>query len=239
MRVVARPELRADRADETVGAAAPDRVFDRVFVIGLVLAGFGALLQALSHVVNVLVFDGESWNLDAEADNNAWAWASSVATFTCAFIAVLLATLTRRNTRRLWFLALVLTFFSVDDLIKVHEQAGTAVRERLFDLPTGWGRLAWPAIFFPLLAGVFVVLWRLSREALPRAGRWIRAGLGMLVAAVALEIASAPWYISGRSAHSVPGTLEVAVEEALELAGWIAIATGLTVVLLVRAKNVP
>jgi hypothetical protein len=235
--VVARARLRPESSDPLV-AAADEARYERLFEIGLWLAVAGAVLQGLAHLVNVFAFDGDSWNLDAEADNNAWAWASSVATFTCAFILVVLATLRRGPTRHLWFLALVLAFFSVDDLVKVHEQVGTRFRDDVLGLPTGWGRLAWPAIFFPLLAGVFLLLWRLSREAMPRAGRWIRAGLGMLVAAVLLELASAPWYISGRSAHSVPGTLEVVVEEGLELAAWIAIATALTVVLLESAKKV-
>lgn len=205
---------------------------DHLLQIGLRLAVLGFALQALSHLVNVFVFDGDSWNLDAEADNNAWAWASSVATFICAFVAVVLAVFT--GAGRLWFLAAVLAFFSVDDLVKIHEQIGTRVREDLFGLPTGWGRLAWPAIFFPLLATTFLLLWRLAGDAPVRAGRWLRVGLALLVVAVGLELASAPWYISGRSAHSVVGALEVAVEEGIELAAWILIATALTVTMLVR-----
>jgi hypothetical protein len=211
--------------------------FDRLLQIGLLLAVIGFALQASSHLVNVFVFDGEVWNLDAEADSNAWAWASSVATFTCAFVVVVLAVLARTNAGRLWVLGAVLAFFSADDLVKVHEQLGTGVREGLFDLPTGWGRLAWPAIFFPLLAAVFLLLWRLAGESPPRAGMWIRSGLALLVVAVALELLSAPWYISGRSAQSVPGALEVAVEEGIELAAWILIASALTVTLLVRARS--
>jgi hypothetical protein len=220
-----------------VAAQGDDSTTDRVLAIGLILAIAGAVLQALSHMVNVFVFDGEHFNLDAEADSNAWAWASSVATFTCAFIAAVLALLARTNAGRLWFLAGVLAFFSVDDLVKIHEGLGTRVRERIFDLPTGWGRLAWPAIFFPLLAAVFLLLWGLAREAPERAGLWIQVGLGLLVFAVGLELLSAPWYIEGHSPHSVPGATEVAIEEGAELAGWILIATGLTPVLLQRARS--
>jgi len=233
--VVATTKPRPDDVDSA--GAARETPFERIFILGLTLAASGAALQALSHLVNVFIFDGESWNLDAEADNNAWTWASSVATFTCAFVVVLLATFTPQRARRLWFVGLVLAFLSLDDLIKVHEQLGTAVRERLFDLPTGWGRIAWPAIFFPLLASVFLLLWQLGGDGPARARRWVRGGLALLAVAVALEIASAPWYISGRSAHSVPGALEVAVEEALELAGWIVIATALTVIMLLRART--
>ena len=67
-------------------------------------------------------------------------------------------------------------------IVKVHEQVGTRVRDDVFGLPTGWRRLAWPAISFPLLARVFVLLWRLARDFPPRAGLWIRSGLGLLAA---------------------------------------------------------
>jgi hypothetical protein len=231
--MVAPPKLRPAAGDPAEVDAEGGPAFDRLLQIGLVLASLAFVLQASSHLVNVFVFDGDSWNLDAEADNNAWAWASSVATFTCAFVAVVLAVLSGRG--RLWFLAAVLAFFSVDDLVKIHEQVGTRVRDDVFGLPTGWGRIAWPAIFFPLLAATFLLLWRLAGDAPARAGRWLRVGLGLLVVAVALELASAPWYISGRSAHSVVGALEVAIEEGIELAAWILIASALTVVLLVRA----
>lgn len=210
---------------------------ERLLQIGGALAVAGFALQAVTHLFNVFVLDGESFNLDAEADTNAWAWASSVATFTCAFLAALLALLSSTDTGRLWFLAGVLAFFSVDDLVRIHEELGTRIRERVFDLPTGWGRIAWPAVFFPLLAAVFVILWRMARKTGGRAGRWIRVGLALLVLAIALELLSAPWYIEGRSAHSVPGATEVAIEEGAELAGWILIATGLTVIMLLRARS--
>jgi hypothetical protein len=216
-----------------------DQTLERLLKIGLVLAVAGAALQALAHLVNVFLLGGDSWNLDAEADNNAWAWASSVATFTCAFIAFLLAVLPRTNAGRLWFLTAVLAFFSVDDLVKVHEGVGTGIRERLLDLPTGWGRVAWPVIFLPFLAAVFLLLWRMASDTGGRAGLWIKGGLALLVFAVGLELLSAPFYIEGHSAHSVPGATEVAIEEGAELAGWILIATGLTVILLIRARRVP
>jgi hypothetical protein len=233
--MVAPPKLRPAAGDPAEVDAEGGPALDRLLQIGVVLAFLAFVLQASSHLVNVFLFDGDSWNLDAEADNNAWAWASSVATFTCAFVAVVLAVLSGRG--HLWFLAAVLAFFSVDDLVKIHEQVGTRVRDDVFGLPTGWGRIAWPAIFLPLLAATFLLLWRLSGDAPAQAGRWLRVGLGLLVVAVALELASAPWYISGRSAHSVVGAIEVAIEEGIELAAWILIASALTVVLVVRARR--
>ena len=214
-----------------------DQALERLLNIGLVLAVAGAVLQALTHLFNVFALDGDSWNLDAEADNNAWAWASSVATFTCAFVAAVLAVFARTNTGGLWFLAGVLAFLSVDDLVKIHEGIGTRVREGVFDLPTGWGRLAWPAIFFPLLAAVFVLLWRMASERGGRPGLWIKGGLALLAFAVGLELLSAPFYIQDGSAHSVPGATEVAIEEGAELGGWILIATGLTVIMLLRVRS--
>jgi hypothetical protein len=212
---------------------------ERVLSLGVRIALIGGVLLGVGHLLNVFVFDGDVWTLDAESEVNVWAWASSVATFAAAFVALVLALLARAaDAGRLWFLAFVLAFFSVDDILAIHERVGRAVRDDALDLESGWGRIVWPTIFFPLLASAFLILWRLGREAPPSAGRVLRLGLGLLAAAVALEIVSSPWYISGRDSNTVPGALEVAFEEGCELAGWILVAAALTAVMLVRAGQV-
>jgi hypothetical protein len=214
-----------------------DHALERLLTIGLVLAATGAVFQVAAHLINVFVLGGDVWSLDAEAEGNAWAWASSVATFTCAFVAAVLAVVARTKAGRLWFLAVAVAFLSLDDLVTIHESVGTAVRKHVFDLPSGWGRVTWPAIFVPLLAAVFLLLWRLGSQAGGRAGLWIKGGLTLLVFAVGLEVLTAPFYIEGGSTHSVPGAIEAAVEEAAELAGWILIATGLTVSMILRVRS--
>ena len=105
-------------------------------------------------------------------------------------------------------------------MLRWHERVSDAVDPYL---PLSRG---WPIVYLPLLVALFLGLWRLAGELLPRALRLVRWGLPLLGAAVALELLSAvllelvddtsAWY-----------TLEVAVEEAGELAGWALVASGL------------
>ena len=63
---------------------------------------------------------------------------------------------------------------------------------------------------------------------IPRpSGRLLRIGLFMLVAAVAAEEIAAVIVQEGQGHLSIAYNLEVVVEEGLELAGWMIIATGL------------
>jgi hypothetical protein len=94
-------------------------------------------------------------------------------------------------------------------------------------LEAGFGRLLWPALFFPLLAFALVELFAAARAAPLPAGRAIRHGLALLVIGVGLELAWAPFEIAGGTVASPPDVIEVAIEEGLELGGWIILAAGL------------
>jgi hypothetical protein len=182
--------------------------------------------QTILHLTNALL-DYRVWNFHADVDGNAISWVSSVITFTAALAAAGVAVTIPSARRGALALAAVLAFFSLDDVVGFHEQIGVHVRG---DLASGWGRLLWPAIFFPLLAFAFLMLLRLSRDAPRRAGKAIRAGLALLVFAVAAEAAWSSWFLAGGETETWPDTLEVVIEEGAELFAWFLVAGGLAAI---------
>jgi hypothetical protein len=205
----------------------PERVAASLAVAGIGLGLLAAAVQAVAHLANVFVLDADVDSLSADVDGNAFAWASATATLAAGLVALGLALFDRARARAHLVLAAILVFFSADDVAAIHERMGSAVREEVLGLPSGFGRLVWPALFFPLLVAALVLLRRWRDGAPAAAAQALRLGLACLVVAIALEIATTPWYASGRSGESVPGALEVVVEEGLELFAWSAIAVAL------------
>jgi hypothetical protein len=217
--------LRA--ADDGVGDAAPlEPVEDRLLSAGLAFAVFASAAQTVVHLLNAAFLEKRSLNVNFE--ENAFAWASTVAAFSVAFVATVCAAGLSRGRGRYIALALVTAFISLDDMVVIHEEVGTKATETL-GLPQSFDSLLWPAIYFPLLALGFLVLLSLAREAPARARRFIHVGLALFAFALVAEAASAPW--TGAE-DEWPHVIEGAFEEAAELAAWILIATALTVVML-------
>jgi hypothetical protein len=217
-----RVESPRDESDES------RRLTERILRIGATVAVAGVVVQVVAQLVNYFVFDVQVWNLDVDADTNAFAWASSVAQFAAAFVCVLLAAVGWWSPRRLLALAAILAFFSLDDIARYHENLGSAVREDVVGAESGYGRLIWPIVFFPLLAAAFVLLWRLAERVYERSARFVELGLAMLVLAVLAEAASTVFHVGSDAEGTLPDVLEVAVEESLELAAWVLIAAALT-----------
>jgi hypothetical protein len=170
-----------------------------------------AIVVACAHVANEWVLDGDVEQFDATGEGNAPSWASTVATFAAALAAALLAAQEpQRRRRRVWLaLAAAMAFLSLDD--------GAALHESVSD-----DSLMQIVVLLPVTGLVFVGLWRLSGD------RAVRAGLLVLVAAVAVEQAG------GRVTRRLedegtgwPDVLRNALEESLELLGWGVIAAAL------------
>jgi hypothetical protein len=213
-------------ADVWAGESAA--LVSRLLSVGVALAAAAAAVILVSQFSYVFVFDAEVGGLNADAENNAFSWMSTVTTFCGAFAALLVAFAGRNRNGRFLALALVLAFFSFDDAVQVHETIGTDVAESIFGEGTALVHALWPVLFFPLLAFAFLLLWDVSRELPPRAGLAVRIGLGLLVLGVFLEGAASAWYESGEDAENFVGALEIGLEEGAELAGWILVVTGLT-----------
>lgn len=205
----------------------PPAVVAVALEVGTWIAAAAVALQSVADLVGYAFFDRAD-QLNADAEPNLWSWASATAT-ACAAFALLLLALTRPGRRTvLVFLAAATGFFSLDDALQVHERLRGVV---------GWEdpqRALWPAVYLPLLAAVFLLLWRVAGEAAPRIGLTIRLGLGFLVAAVACELISAVMVQVELGPGTLAYELEVIVEEGLELAGWILIASALAADLLDR-----
>jgi hypothetical protein len=204
---------------------------DHFLTVALALALAGAALQTTVHLLNAAL--GASPQLDVNAEGNAMTWASSVATFAAAFAAGLHATLLGKRRRTFILLAGVFAFFSLDDAILLHERLSERVLG-LVGVSVSWDSVLWPALYLPAAGLAFLLLFAVARTAPARAGRFLVAGLVLLATAVAAEALSAP-ASTPETAAGWGHVLEGAYEEGAELAGWILIAAGLTVVTLAEA----
>ena len=198
---------------------------ERLLSSGLLVAVVAVTIQTAIHLVNAAFID--STDLDANVEGNPFTWASTAAMLAGAYASALRALLLRQRRRAFVALAALLSLLSLDEMAVIHERIARRAVE-VVGLPAAWDSVLWPALYAPLLGGVFAVLFVVARAAPARAGRYILFGLGLLAAAVVAEVASAPVSTSTNWAHTVEG----AFEEGAELGGWIAIATALTVITL-------
>ena len=212
----------------------------RVWVLRLALVLVVA--QTVLHLVSALVFDLRIDRLNADLDSSVWGWTGVVSQFAAALGAGLLALQTRRHRRALVFLAAALAFLSMDDAVQVHERLGglMTVLGPLSEL----NRVTWPIIYAPLMLTVFLVLWRVGGAVTARARALVRGGLVALGLAVVLEFVS-PLLLQIGSWRGDPlYELEVVLEEAGELGGWLVVAaallsTGLDVALRQATADAP
>ncbi|HEX7254637.1 MAG TPA: hypothetical protein VF236_01795, partial [Gaiellaceae bacterium] len=210
------------------------------------IAVVAACVQAALHLGNALVLDRRVANFDADVEGNMLAWAGSAAIFAAACASGLLALLRPAARWAFGLLAAALAFLSLDETAAIHERIGQA-GVRVLDLSDDdYGRAIWPIVLFPMLAGILLGLWRLASAAPPDVGRTLRIGAGLLVAAVGAEFLWTAFPVSGGEVGSWPDALQVSLEEALELAGWVLVAAGLawlalseTLALAARASGRP
>jgi hypothetical protein len=207
---------------------------ERLLLIGYVLVAAAVALQVVTTLAALLALGGRADELfDSTEEGGVWTWASSVATFAGGFAAAVHAIVFRRCRGRMILLAVVLVLFSLDDSAVLHEHAGERLTEEV-DAPDYVGARIWVLLFPPVLAAVAVALWRTARD-LPEVRRATLGGLAMLAAAFVLEpIGIATNWLEEERGVSAPHTARSLVEETLELAGWMLVATGLTVAM-VRA----
>lgn len=197
---------------------------ERLVILGSALAIVGVSVQTVSHLVNEFVLDGEVRNLDADAEFATFAWAGSVAIFASALGAALVAVVDDRAPLHL--VAAVLAFLSLDEVVQIHERLALRLTEG-FDLPDYVGVRLWLVLYAPLLLAVAWALWGIGRRLPDEIRRILLGGLGLLVAAVALEGVGLATKWLGERGVEWPDVLRIAAEEAAELGGWILVATAL------------
>jgi hypothetical protein len=129
--------------------------------------------------------------------------------------------------RALLGLSLVLVFLSLDDIIGVHERI--AVRSvEWFDVDFDARRVVWIVLYVSLLSTAVVLLLRIVRETSVRGRSLTLVGLGLLGFAIAAEASTYLTHSAGYAEGTTIDSIEVAIEEGAELAGWILLAAALT-----------
>jgi hypothetical protein len=213
-----------------------DGLARRVVAVSVLLAVVATGIQTVCHLVNALAFDNryDALNAGTAGEGNAFTWASTVAAFATAYAAFVLALGGFGRTRRLFALSAVVAFFSLDDLVMIHERLADRVDTAL-GVSSAYVTLTWPMLYFPLLVGVSYVLWQLRLEAADYARRAVTVGLALLVLAVGLEAAVTAIRVDEADYAGNPiFESEVAVEEGAELAAWIVLAGGVTSIAVAR-----
>jgi hypothetical protein len=194
---------------------------------GLAAAAAAALGVVVVNVVNDVAFDERFYQLNANAEGNALTWLSSAAAFAGAVLALLLWACTHERITLL--LGAVLAFFSLDDAAQVHEKSGEAFGEAL-GLPD-WSVRLWLVLYLPIVVGAAWLIWRLASTAPRDAGRALRLGLLLAASAFVIEIVGPITKEIAERGVEWPNALRVGIEEGIELAAWILVATGLAILL--------
>ena len=123
-------------------------------------------------------------------------------------------------------LGVLLAYLSLDDQVEVHEQLGTWT-ENALGLPEAIGPRIWVLVYLPVLAAAALLLVWSASNAPARPGRYQMAGIMLLIAATLTEGAGVLTKLLENHGFESPHRLRAALEEGLELAGWIVLASGL------------
>jgi hypothetical protein len=198
----------------------------RAVRLGIALAVGAAILVDVMFLVDIYAGDRtiDLFNLD---EGGLVTWASSSATFGVAVIALLLSFIDPTQQWRGVALAAGTAYLSFDDAEVIHERLASDVTGAL-GIAESYDQVVWPIFYFPLLAAVALLLVQLG-ERTPASRRLILAGLGCLAVGVVLEVTGIGLDKLDYGPESWPRTLEAILEEGIELAGWILIATGAAV----------
>lgn len=200
---------------------------DRTLRTGRWCAVVGGLVVLFAHFFNAFALDGAVPRLDAHQEGTPLVWASTVATWTVAVAALVAATMRTGPVGPLVFVAGATAYFSVDDMIGVHERLAEMLVLR-FGVMNAWDSVLLPMVYLPLSSVTAVLILRVARSGTSATFRDAVVGLCLLAAAVALPTVSAPWVAD----PSLGRTIVDGLEEAMKLVGWVVIASSILVVML-------
>ena len=224
-------QSREPPCEVDVPAAVDERRHD-IVAAGVLLTVAAVAVQTALYLADVYVLDRRVGTFDVDGEGGLSSWAASVTTFSTALLALLLALVQSARRVHLFVLAAAAAFLSFDEVVIVHERIGLKVTEAL-DLSNTYLRIAWPIVYLPLLATVAAILFQLARTNTDPVRSLLGIGLALLACAVGLEIGGlALDLIPTLTETSWLYTMEIALEEGAELAGWILITTGVAVLLL-------
>lgn len=217
------------------GGLQQELIAERLRTVGVSLAIIAVSVQTVLHLANALVFNSRFEPLDAGFEGNTFTWASSVAVFGAALAMVIFALVFPQSRGSSLLLAAILAFFSLDDVVQVHEMVGWDFATGL-GMPEYLGGRLFLILYAPLFALAAILLWKVGRRAHGWSSKAIIIGLALLVLAIGGEGLGGvlQFATDGDFADSAAHDLEIAFEEGAELGGWILIATALAAALAVR-----
>ena len=205
--------------------------------VGVAVAA--TLAQSVATAVNLFVLDGSAESLDATVEGGLWTWAAAGSALVAAVAAAAIPTaleVAPARARRLWLLAAVLAFFSLDDWLVLHERVGERLGDEL-GAPDYVGAL-WVLAYPPLLLVVCWGLWRTALEARGPLRQVLLASLALLAGAVVIEILGVGTKaIEESTGNAAPHDARAILEEGAELAAWILAAGGRIALLVVAAMR--
>jgi len=192
--------------------------------LGWSIALLACVVQTAVYLTNELVLDTRFHQLNAAADGTLFAWANILAIVSLAVLVVAAGARGVMRPSRSAVLALGLGLLAVDDATGAHDRI-RGFRISALPGPPRTAEAVALAAFALLLAIVFVLLWAESDRAPARAKAMMRAGLLALAFAVVTRLVGA---VFGRheTYSDVVRAVGVAVEQGLDLGGWILVAAG-------------
>ena len=203
-----------------------DDTVQRVLAAGLWLTVVLVVLQSLSDLANEYVLGAPRMDLNPGREGNIFTWLSVSASYAAGVGAVLHACVDSRRRVAFALLGTILLYFSVDDLVQLHERANNALRG---DLPQAIDNRLDVLLFAPLFAVFLVALYRV-RKVVPRAARrLLDGGAACLILSVFFDevVGELTLRLYDRGIDW-PGVVKGVFEEGLELAGVLLIATAMT-----------
>jgi hypothetical protein len=206
--------------------------------VGIAVTVTAVAVQTLAYVANEVLFGGrfEQLRLGTLPDGTEspyFTWMSTSATFAAAFTSLLLALAFAEHRSTYGLLAAALAYYSLDDLAQIHERVPGLFAD--LGLPRTLVDASDFLLFAPVALLVLVLLGSVARQATAHARVALNAGLLLLVVSVLLDEGVRPLTqrLEWRGV-AAPEAGRIAVEEGLELAGMMLVATALATILCVR-----
>jgi hypothetical protein len=216
-----RRQVTAGWLDRWLGPC-PDHARPLVLT-GVALACTAAVAQTLLYVVNVALLDGRVALFELE-EGAVVTWAAVSATFAAAAFALVVGFVEVEHRARAAALAAGVAFISFDDAANLHERLAFRIADTA-SISASFAQVIWPALYMPLLVACALLLTQLARPTAV-AARLTVVGLVLLAVAIGLEVAGIAFERAGADPDAWPRMTVIALEEALEVVGWIVIATG-------------
>ena len=205
-------------ADFERGGGSRDEMVSRVCAAGVWLAIALVVLQSVVDTANEYLLTAPRDGLNPGREGNVFTWASVAGSYAAGLGAFLLAAFDARRRLAALTAGLILVYFSLDDLLTLHERVDEAI---------GGGSLhADVLLFAPLFVALLLTLARLRPLLDDRPRRILDAGALCLVLSVVFDevVVEITLRLAERGVtwpHHIKGVLE----EGLELAGMLLLAT--------------